>query len=221
MKTSLKKDDLLSYTIKQINNFFPDKRRLKKSTLSKSFQFTLERVEYCLSKINNKNYSNQKKLRFDHLNSDHYCIYLYFLSNSLFKNKINTEICAKVYYLNKLLNGIDMFYEVMLPDIFQVVHPVGTVLGRAKYSDFLTVYQNCTIGSNAKNSPILGKYLTLRPGSSILGSSIVGYNCQIASKSLMIDKRLKDDTTYFGTPKNFSLKKKTKQSNWFDIEQFK
>ena len=97
-----------------------------------------------------------------------------------------------------------MFYEVILPEIFLVNHPIGTVLGRAQYSDYLTVYQNCNIGSNTnkppslRKSPSLGKYLILRPGAAILGSSIVGNNCQIASQSILIDQKLPNNTTYFG-----------------------
>ena len=217
MNFSLKKQDLLTYTLDQINTFFPDDKEIKTLQINKFFNYTLERVEHCLSKVNNKYYLNKKKFKFNHLNSDHYCVYLYFLSNSLYNNKVDKKICEKTYYLNKLLNGIDMFYEVELPDIFHVVHPLGTILGRAKYSNFLTVYQNCTVGSNTKKSPSLGKYLTLRPGSAILGNSKVGNNCQMASKAIMIDQKLSDNTTYFGNPKNFFLKRKLKQNDWFKI----
>jgi len=218
MKISLKKDDLLSYTLDQINKFFPDKKKIKKKELLKSYEFALDRVENCLSKIQNKYYNNKKVLIFNHLNSDHYCTYLYFFSNTLFKNNTNKIYYEKMYYLNKLLNGVDMFYEVKLPNIFLIIHPLGTVLGRAKYSDYLTVYQNCTIGSNTKKSPILGKYLTLRPGSSILGNSKVGNNCQIASKSILIDQKISDNKTYFGNPKKFFLKKKKSENDWFKIK---
>lgn len=33
------------------------------------------------------------------------------------------------------MNGIDIFYDVVLPDFFTLNHQVGTVLGRASYSD--------------------------------------------------------------------------------------
>jgi len=219
MKISLKKNDLLSYTLGQLNIFFPDKKRVNKIEVAKSFNFAFERLDYCLSNIKNKYYSNNNKVIFNHLNSDHYCIFLYFFSNTLYKNNANKNIYEKVYYLNKLLNGVDMFYEVILPDIFLVIHPLGTVLGRAKYSDYLTVYQNCTIGSNSKKSPKLGKYLTIRPGSTILGDSKIGSNCQMAAKSILIDQKLSDNTTYFGNPKKFFLRKKAKENDWFKISK--
>ena len=217
MKISLKKNDLLSFTLGQLNNFFPDKKKINRTEVANSYNFALERLDHCLSNIKSKYYSNKNKVVFNHLNSDHYCTFLYFFSNTLYKNNVNKNVYEKVYNLNKLLNCVDMFYEVILPDIFLVTHPIGTVLGRAQYSDYLTVYQNCTIGSNTNKPPSLrkfpnlGKYLTLRPGSAVLGESKVGINCQIASKSILIDQKLSDNTTYFGNPKKFFLKKKEKK----------
>ena len=147
------------------------------------------------------------------MNSDHYCLYLYFFSNTLYRNNSNKNVFEKLYYLNKTLNSVEMFYEIELPDIFMVIHPVGTVLGRAKYSDFMTVYQNCTVGSNDEKKPELGKYLIMRPGSVVLGNSKIGNNCQLASNRILIDKNLPENSTYYGNPKNFFLKKKTKKMN--------
>ena len=95
MNFSLKKQDLLTYTLDQINTFFPDDKEIKTLQINKFFNYTLERVEHCLSKVNNKYYLNKKKFKFNHLNSDHYCVYLYFLSNSLYNNKVDKKICEK------------------------------------------------------------------------------------------------------------------------------
>ena len=224
MKITLKKNDLLSFVLAQLNNFFPHKKKIIKNEVMNSFNFALERLEYCLSNIKGKYYLEKNKVVFNHLNSDHYCIFLYFFSNTLYKNGANKSLCEKLYYLNKLLNSVEMFYEVILPDIFLVNHPIGTVLGRAKYRDYLTVYQNCTIGSNTnkpiglRKTPNLGKYLILRPGSSILGDSSVGNNCQIASQSILIDQKLPNNTTYFGNPKNFFFKTKKKKNDVFNLK---
>ena len=37
----------------------------------------------------------------------------------------------KLFLLNKALHGCDIYYEVALPSVFLLVHPLGTVLGRA------------------------------------------------------------------------------------------
>jgi serine O-acetyltransferase len=41
----------------------------------------------------------------------------------------NTTLADRIYYLNKALNGLDLFYEVEMPDVFYLDHPVGTVIG--------------------------------------------------------------------------------------------
>jgi serine O-acetyltransferase len=108
--------------------------------------------------------------------------------------------------LNKYLHGIDAFYEVELPDIFLFVHPLGTVLGRGTYSDYFLVYQRCGIGSNHDVYPVMKEFVTLRPGSSILGNCIVEENCTIAAGSLLLDKNLGENTLYIGNPRDYVIK---------------
>ena len=143
-------------------------------------------------------------------------MFLYFLSNSAYKNNLNKNVCEKIYCLNKCLNAIDIYFEVELPNIFLLVHPLGTILGRAKYSDFLVVYQQCTVGSNKMKRPVIGKYVTLRPNSSILGNCKVSDNCELGTRSLLIDKNLNKNSLYTGNPRKFLIKKNKifKKSFW-------
>ena len=125
------------------------------------------------------------------------------------------ELASKIYLLNKMMHAIDVFYEVRLPDIFLFVHPVGTVLGRASYSDFLIVYQGCAVGSNKDIFPLIGEYVTLHPHSKILGDCEISENCAIATGSLLLDKNLPSNTTFIGDPsKHRVLKKKTQNIVW-------
>ena len=69
----------------------------------------------------------KKSVLFNHLNSDQFSTFLYFYLIHALQEK-NKNICDKIYYLNKTLNSIDLFTtEVAMPDIFLLVHPVGTV----------------------------------------------------------------------------------------------
>jgi serine O-acetyltransferase len=87
------------------------------------------------------------------------------------------KIAKKVYYLNKIMHGLDVYYEVTLPETFQFNHPVGTVLGRAKYSNFLIVHQGVTIGGNMDLVyPNIGRGVILFPGSAVVGNSNIGDN---------------------------------------------
>jgi len=59
------------------------------------------------------------------------------------------------------MHGIDLFYSVPMPDVFMLVHPVGTVIGKANFSNYLVVYQNCTIGADTDVYPNFGEGIVL------------------------------------------------------------
>ena len=213
LKMSLAKTKLSTYTANQLNVFFPDPQPVRADFLASHIDQTLERVEYCFSFVNNRYYFDGKNVLFNHLNADQYAMFLYILSNELYNKHCDAGICDKIFYLNKILHGIDVFYEVKLPDIFLFVHPLGTVLGRGTYADFFLVYQQCGIGSNNDVYPTLGKYVSLHPGSSILGNCTVGENCKIATGSLLLDYYLETDSVYIGDSLNFTIKKSRKKLN--------
>ena len=216
MKLSLKKEELLSLVSKQINNIIPDGKIITNTILRPSFNLSLERLEFCFSKINLKYCRENNQVVFNHLYSDQYSMFLYFLSNSAYKNNLGKNVCEKIYCLNKYLNAIDIYFDVELPNIFLLVHPLGTVLGKAKYSDFLLVYQQCTVGSNKMKHPVIGKNVTLRPNASILGNCKVSDNCELGAKSLLLDKNLNKNSLYTGNPRKFLIKKNKifKKSFW-------
>ena len=61
-------------------------------------------------------------------------------------------------------------HEVELPDIFLFSHPLGTILGRARYANYFLVYQHCTIGSNLD-----GIYPTFGEGVAMFGGKNVEF----------------------------------------------
>ena len=79
------------------------------------------------------------------------------------------------------MNGIDIFYDVVLPDFFTLNHQVGTVLGRASYSDGFSFIQNCTVGENFGKWPTIGQNVCMCAGSSIIGNSIIGDNVMVGA----------------------------------------
>jgi len=205
LSISLKENELAEYLSWQINMFFPSKKPVSANEILKVQNLALLRVEFCFSKVNVKYFFDGKNTIFNHLNGDQYSMFLYFMCHVAFKEFSDVDLASKIYLLNKSLHGIDAFYEVELPDVFVFIHPIGTVLGRASYKDFLVVYQRCGVGTNKGCQPDLGKYLTLHPGASILGDSLIGHNCSVASDSLIIDKSIADNKTYLGNPKKHYL----------------
>jgi serine O-acetyltransferase len=205
MMMSLTKSELASYVMQQLRNYFPDRRSVEDVGLP--MDDTLDRVQFCFSEVHAKYYKRGSETLFNHLNTDQYAMFLYFLSNTLHKRSADESLCEKVYFLNKALHRIDALYSVALPDIFLFSHPVGTVLGKAKYSNYLLVYQNGTIGSNHRtNFPVIGEFVSIYKGASVLGKCEVGDNCKISAHSLLMDRDLESNKIYIGTPSSFTIK---------------
>lgn len=203
VKSSLSERQLARYVYRQLSHSFDDDRPLSEDAIRQLLPTTLGRLEHCFTRIQNKYFFDGDAARFNHLHGDQYAMFLYLLANTAHRLGAGDDLPAKLFLLNKMLHGIDAFYEVELPSVFLFVHPLATVLGRARYDDYLLVYQRCGVGSNHDTYPTLGKHLTLRPGSAVLGDSTVGDNCTVAAESLVLDRRLDDNTLYIGNPRDF------------------
>lgn len=202
VRASLAPVALARYVAAQLSVHFPDEDVVTADDLMPVMPRALERLEHCFSAIDNKYFFDGTQAVFNHLHGDQYCIWLYFLSNELHRQGGGATTCSKLFLLNKALHGCDIFYEVDLPSIFLVVHPLGTVLGRGSYSDYFVAYQRCGVGSNHDIYPTFGKYVTLRPGAAVLGNCTIGDNCQIASQGLVLDRDVPANTLYIGNPKS-------------------
>ena len=202
VRSSLPLEALCALTARQINGLWPDGEPVCGTTLQASGQVAFDRLEHCFSRVNNRYFFDGKDVVFDHLHGDQYAMWLYFLSNQMYQDSAPDSWTKKVFLLNKTLHGCDIFYEVMLPSIFLLVHPLGTVLGRGEYSDYFIAYQRCGIGSNHDVYPRLGPHATLRPGSAVLGKSVLGANVTVAAESLVLDRDIDSNTTYFGSPRD-------------------
>ena len=112
----------------------------------------LFRSEICTSKL-----ANERK-DFSPYHTVSWSVFLYYLSNTLSdgggeKHTPDRE-AEVVYYLNKVMHANDWFYGIQLPNHFWAEHPLGSVLGRAKYGDYFFVYQGTTVGGNRKNGEL-------------------------------------------------------------------
>ena len=138
------------------------------------------------------------------------CIFLYWLSRELFLNR-KSELADKVYYLNKALNSVELFYEVKLPDIWTCEHPLGSVMGKAVYGNYFSFYQGCTVGGNFKKDgtiiyPQIGHHVKMFSNSKILGNSNVGNNVIISANCYIKNQDVPNDTIVFGQSPNLTFK---------------
>jgi|TARA_R110002072_G_scaffold88011_1_gene198265 serine O-acetyltransferase len=198
--SSLSPADLAAYVAAQLNSHFPDRQAVTADHLMPVMPGALARLEHCFAQVDNKYFFDGTQAVFNHLHGDQYAMWLYFLSNELFRQGGDAAICSKLFLLNKSLHACDIFYEVALPDVFLLVHPLGTVLGRGSYSDYFVAYQRCGVGSNRDIYPQFGRHVTLRPGAAVLGKSQIGNNCQIAAETLILDTDIPDGTLVMGRP---------------------
>lgn len=210
MIQSLDNNTLTEYISKQVNNLLPDSE-IQSNILYSFIKKAIERTEYCFSKINAKYFFDGKNVFFNHLNTDQYAIFLYYLANTIWVEEKDSTLSSKIYYLNKALHGLDAFYEVTLPDIFILTHPVGTVLGRGEYSDYFVAYQRVTIGGNTDlEYPVLGKGVAMYGGSAVIGNCKIGNGCSISFGTMVMERNIPPDMVVFGNHPDIAYKRASK-----------
>lgn len=192
MQMSLTKDDLIRYVGRQLEMFFPDGMKFDISQHISSYNLALERLEYCLDSICVKGYHDEKgNVTFSHLHADQYATFIWFFSNSVWRLEENDFLSSKLLQLNRLLHQIFISYKCDMPDHFFLGHPIGTVLGNAKYGDFLAVLQGVTVNTN--NDLKIGKGVFLGANSKIIGSKPIGDRASVAVGTLLFETSVPDN----------------------------
>lgn len=200
-------NDLKEYVARQLNNFFPDNNKSSFYEYDGAFDMALQRTEYCFKDVALPAYKKNNKTYFNHLHSDQYAVFLWFLSNSIWRETADTELSNKLFYLNKALNGFSCLYDTNLPDIFLLLHNVGTVLGKAEYSNYFVVSQGCTIGAQHGKYPRLGRAVALLPNSSVIGDCIIGDRVSIGIGATIYQQNIERETVaYCGADGTLKLK---------------
>lgn len=183
----------------QIDVFFSrlDSLKLESSDVKRA----LDAFWRCNKQICLKYYETQLSIE-DFYHTDKYATFLYFLSHSLYKAD-KAKLATKVYYLNKILHGIDIYYEICLPEVFYLTHPVGSVFGRAGYGNYLCVYQNCTIGGDTRDGeicyPTLGEGVVLCTSSKVIGKCQVGDNVIFGANAFIINTDVPSNSIVVGS----------------------
>ena len=150
--------------------------------------------------------------RFNPYHSVQYMIFLYYLSHELYKNSAG-DICDKLYYLNKIFHSVDLFYAIELPAHFGAEHPLGSVMGRAKYGNGFFFYQGCTVGGTHDKQgniyyPEIGENVHMFSNSCILGKCRIGNNVNIGAGCIVKNQTIPDNCNVFGESPNLIIKEK-------------
>lgn len=213
MKLSLSTDELLTYVIRQLETFFPDGYEPDRKAFRRSFDHSLQRVDYCFGKISLPSFKSEGEVFLNHLHSDQYTMFLWFLSNSVWSYTQDEKTASKIFYLNKVLHSFNCMYDAKLPDVFLLIHVIGMVLGKAEYGNFFVATQGCTVGAHNGKYPVIGKNVSLLPHSSIIGNCVVGDNVSIGISSKVYQEDVEADTIIYTDKNGITVHKKT-QKTW-------
>lgn len=208
---SLSNQEQALYISQQINTFFPDIKPVDFNLMHQIVNHTESIAFSCFSKIPKKYFTENNTVYFNHLQSDQYAMYLALLSRQASESFQNNDIATKLYYLNKALHSVDIYYRTALPEVFLFVHPLGSILGRAKFSDYFIMYQNCTVGClNQGIFPTFRGKVILYANSSVLGNCTIGDNVCISAGTSLINTDVPDNTIVFGSYPNYTFKENSK-----------
>lgn len=183
---------LLHYLMRQLANVIPDERDCSR-LIETHLDTALARLRHCIAGVR-----AWPAERFDYLHSTQYCLFLYYLSNTIWKKTGETEVPTKLFLLNKALNGIDCFFEIELPEVFFIGHSVGIVLAKATYGEQLVLYQNSTVGKNHGTAPVLEAGVVMYPNTAIIGRCRVRAGTVLSQGTSVINRDTPGDTLVFG-----------------------
>lgn len=207
IKLAIGYDDLYLLLHRQLSLFAVKESDLDKKTLKRGIEIALTRVARCFKKIRNKYYYKEGIPRFDPFHTGQYAIFLYYLSHSLHVHaRGDGRLPPKIYALNKMLHCIDIYYEVELPTVFYLDHPVGSVIGRASFSDYFQFRQNCTVGNNHGKYPRFGRNVQLWSGATVVGDCNIGDDVIIASGTFIKDESINSGSVVFGKSPKLIIK---------------
>lgn len=209
MRTGIPVSDIKLLVSRQIRNNFMLSRP-EEELLEATVDIALRRCEFNFSRSRNKYCHQDGETFFNPFHSGQYTIFLYYLSNSVFAlGKEHGTLADRIYYLNRMLNGVDLFYEVKLPEVFFLDHPLGSVMGRAVYGNNFFFSQNCTVGNNKSVYPVIGENVRMMSGSKIIGRVAIGDNVIISANTYIKDQDIPPCSLVFGASPDLTIVSKS------------
>ena len=187
------RQSLIDYTVAQCAFVAPDGREAAfRQAIDANLDEALVRLHRCINAC-----APWRPDEFNVLQSSQHTIYLYFLANTIYRRTGDAAAPTRLFLMNKAFNGIDLFYEIAMPEVFYIGHSVGIVLAKATYGNYLVLYQNSTVGRHKDQIPVLGDRVVLYPNTAVIGRSVVGSDCVVSQGTSIINKRVPDGQMAF------------------------
>ena len=165
----------------------------------------LELFERNALSLNTKYYLSKPPV-FNPFNSDHFCMFLYFLSRVYYQKK-EFKSAEKFFLLNRYLNSIDLFYTVNLPLPLMLVHPLGSVIGNSTFGSHTVIYQGVTIGATSDGIyPVFKGKNILYSNVSIIGDCKIGENVIFGAGAAILNMEIPDNSIVTGAYKDIRVR---------------
>lgn len=172
---------LAAFVCRQLENLYPDDHDSRPSVTA-AMPAALDRIRRCVSQV------VAWPQGFDPQYSGQYASFLYFLSNEIGTNLKDGVTATRLFLLNKALHGLELFYEVPLPEVFLIGHTPGLVFAKATFGSHLVFHQNCTIGHKLDgHRPVFEDRIVMFPGSMVIGHCHIRRNTVIAPGVCLVD----------------------------------
>lgn len=175
--------------------FFGELSVNEKELINAYFSSAKNLVDNCQNRI------VKERRTLNYFNSHYSMMFLYKLARIIYQKEphINSSdsVNEKLYLLNRMLNAIDLYYKIDMPDLFLIGHGLGSVFSHAKYSEYFVVYQNVTIGMQDGKYPEIGERVVIYPNCVVIGDCRIGNNSVIGSGTSLINKSIPDNCVAF------------------------
>ena len=191
------RETLIGYLTAQCAAIVPDGREGEfRKAVDAHIDEALERMHVCINAC-----APWRPDQFNVLQSSQHCIFLYYLANTMYRRSGETAAATRLFLMNKAFNGIDLFYEIAMPEVFYIGHSVGIVLAKATYGNYLVLYQNSTVGRHKADIPVIGDRVVLYPNCSVVGGSVIEDGAVLSQGVRAIGKRVPANSIAFSGEK--------------------
>ena len=169
-----------------------------------------DRCLYCFKNINNPKFQTGGVQPY---HSIQYGMFLYFLSNEIYKKYISINkavaetICDKIFMVNMSITGMDIYYGGGMSDIFLPTHTSGIVFSpHAKFGNYFMFAHGCNVGMNRHKAPVIDDYVIMYGNSKVVGNSHIGSYVVLGANTYIKDMDIPSHSLVFGQYPNVIIK---------------
>jgi serine O-acetyltransferase len=171
--------ELMNFLIK---NNFNQEIKIQEDLIQKAFDETVRDVQFHYPRVTEIHI--QQSIICMHAELS---IFLFRLGHQYFK-KNDKSVINFLHGLMRTLCSCEFYFSNEVGEGFYPVHGLGSIIGsRCKIGKGFLIYHNCTIGhiADEEKGCTIGDYVTVFPGSMILGDVTIGNEVVVGANSVV------------------------------------